>query len=115
MLVNLLGHVILQGQGRFQTRPTTKENQVEETSFGPAVRTSKNTVDLRGLRVEEASHALRMAIAGCRSYGVIFVIHGTGTGAVMERALNILRNHPRVAKFEEESPMNYGCTVAYIK
>lgn len=103
---------ILQKQER---RPTMKENQAEETSFGPAVKTSKNTVDLRGLRVEEASHYLGMAISGCKSYSVLFIVHGTGTGAVKERALEILRNHPRVSKFEEESPMNYGCTIAYIK
>ena len=87
----------------------------DEVSFGPAVRTSKNTVDLRGMRVEEASHHLHMAISGCRSNGVLFVVHGMGTGAVKECAMDILRNHPRVAKFEEESPMNYGCTIAYIK
>lgn len=91
-----------------------KENE-EETSFGPAVRTSKNTVDLRGMRVEEASHHLQMAISGSRSRQVLFVVHGMGSGAVKASALNILRNHPRVAKFEEESPMNYGCTIAYIK
>ncbi|KAI3813525.1 hypothetical protein L1987_18250 [Smallanthus sonchifolius] len=34
----------------------------EEVSYGPAVQTSKNTVDLRGMRVEEASHHLKLAI-----------------------------------------------------
>lgn len=107
---------MLQQQGRFQQRPTLKENKAEEdATFGPAVRTSKNTVDLRGLRVEEASHNLQIAILECRPHGVLFIIHGVGTGAVKEKALEILRNHPRVAKFEDESPMNYGCTVAYIK
>lgn len=101
-----------QGQGKFQLRPTPKENKVEEPSFGPAVRTSKNTVDLRGLRVEEALHNLQMAIMGCRSHGVLFVVHGTGV--IREQALRMLKNHPRVAKYEDESPMNYGCTVAYI-
>ncbi|ONK79701.1 uncharacterized protein A4U43_C01F9160 [Asparagus officinalis] len=98
-----------------ERRTKMNENQAEETSFGPAVKTSKNTVDLRGLRAEEASHYLGMAISGCKSYSVLFIVHGTGTGAVKERALEILRNHPCVSKFEEESPMNYGCTIAYIK
>ncbi|KAA8515269.1 hypothetical protein F0562_018501 [Nyssa sinensis] len=87
----------------------------EEVSYGPVVQTSKNTVDLRGMRVEEASHHLNMAISARGSNAVLFIIHGMGTGVVKERALEILRNHPRVAKFEQESPMNYGCTVAYIK
>nr|CAD1821048.1 unnamed protein product [Ananas comosus var. bracteatus] len=105
-----------QEQKKYPRRPSmeAKENE-EEASFGPAVRTSKNTVDLRGMRVEEASHRLQMAISGSRSRQVLFVVHGMGSGAVKASALNILRNHPRVAKFEEESPMNYGCTIAYIK
>ncbi|OAY75494.1 Endonuclease MutS2 [Ananas comosus] len=105
-----------QEQKKYPRRPSmeVKENE-EEASFGPAVRTSKNTVDLRGMRVEEASHHLQMAISGSRSRQVLFVVHGMGSGAVKASALNILRNHPRVAKFEEESPMNYGCTIAYIK
>lgn len=72
-------------------------------------------MDLRGTRVEEASYQLEMAISARESYSVLFVIHGMGTGAVKERAIEILANHPRVAKYEQESPMNYGCTVAYIK
>ncbi|XP_015889192.3 uncharacterized protein LOC107424019 [Ziziphus jujuba] len=87
----------------------------EEVSYGPVVQTSKNTVDLRGMRVEEASYQLEMAISARESYSVLFVIHGMGTGAVKERAIEILASHPRVAKYEQESPMNYGCTVAYIK
>ncbi|XP_010241959.1 PREDICTED: uncharacterized protein LOC104586426 isoform X2 [Nelumbo nucifera] len=86
-----------------------------EFSYEPVVQTSKNTVDLRGMRVDEASHCLNMAIAASRSRGVLFVVHGMGSGVVKERALEILSKHPRVAKFEQESPLNYGCTVAYIK
>lgn len=67
------------------------------------------------MRVEEASYHLDMAIAARESQSVLFVVHGMGTGAVKERALEILKKHPRVAKYEAESPMNYGCTVAFIK
>lgn len=79
------------------------------------VRTSKNTVDLRGMRIEEASIHLEMAINSSRPYSVLFVIHGMGTGAVKQRALDILQNHPRVTNYEPESAMNYGCTIAYVK
>ncbi|KAJ0017973.1 hypothetical protein Pint_10609 [Pistacia integerrima] len=87
----------------------------EEAPYGPRVQTSKNTVDLRGMRVEEAAHHLDMAISATDSRSILFVVHGMGTGVVKERALEILRSHQRVAKYEPESPMNYGCTVAYIK
>ncbi|XP_048141309.1 endonuclease MutS2 isoform X2 [Rhodamnia argentea] len=86
----------------------------EGSLYGPLLQTSKNTVDLRGMRVEEAAIELDMAISSRGSYSVIFIIHGMGTGAVKERVLEILKNHPRVAKYEQESSLNYGCTVAYI-
>lgn len=79
------------------------------------VQTSKNTVDIRGMRVEEATLHVEMAINGRGSGSVLFVIHGMGTGVLKERVHELLRSHPRIAKFEQESPMNYGCTVAYIK
>lgn len=90
-------------------------NLSEVVSYGPLVQTSKNSVDLRGMRVEEASEQLDIAISTRGSHSVLFVIHGMGTGVVKERVLEILKNHPRVVRFEQESPMNYGCTVAYIK
>ncbi|RDY13555.1 mutS2 [Mucuna pruriens] len=97
--------------GEYRGNVDIKSN--DDISYGPVVRTSKNTVDLRGMRVEEASINLEMAINASRPYSVLFVIHGTGTGAVKERALEILQNHSRVTNYEPESPMNYGCTIAY--
>lgn len=86
-----------------------------EGSYGPVLQTSKNTVDLRGMRVEEASHNLNLAIDITGSSSVLFIIHGMGTGVVKECALQILKKHPLVVKFEQDGPTNYGCTVAYIK
>lgn len=97
-----------------ELRNQVEGNKDEGSLYGPILQTSKNTVDLRGMRVEEAAIELDMAISSRGSYSVIFIIHGMGTGAVKERVLEILKNHPRVAKFEQESPLNYGCTVAYI-
>lgn len=87
----------------------------EELSYGAVVQTSKNTLDLRGMRVEEASHTLSIAIASRESHSLLFIIHGMGTGILKECVIEMLKNHPRVEKFEQESPMNYGCTVAFIK
>uniref|UniRef100_A0A2P2PID9 DNA mismatch repair MutS family protein n=1 Tax=Rhizophora mucronata TaxID=61149 RepID=A0A2P2PID9_RHIMU len=97
----------------WQNRSEVKTD--EAVSYGGArVQTSKNTVDLRAMRVEEAALQLDMAISARESHSVIFIVHGMGTGAVKQRALEILRKHPRVARYEPESPMNFGCTVAYI-
>ncbi|CAM8908924.1 unnamed protein product [Rhodiola kirilowii] len=100
-----------------QTRdsPSISETRTEEIPFGPAIQTSKNTVDLRGMRVEEASQYLDMAISSTDSRSVLFIIHGMGTGALKEGVYDMLKSNPRIAKFEHEIPMNYGCTVAYIK
>ncbi|GFP98287.1 endonuclease muts2 [Phtheirospermum japonicum] len=87
----------------------------EEVPYGAVVQTSKNTVDLRGMRVEEAGLHVNMAINTRGSKSVLFIIHGMGTGVLKEHVLELLRKHPRIAKFEQESPMNYGCTVAYVK
>lgn len=87
----------------------------DELPYGAIVQTSKNTLDLRGMRVEEASHTLSMAIAARESRSLLFIIHGMGTGILKECVIEMLRNHQRIDKFEQESPMNYGCTVAFIK
>lgn len=79
------------------------------------MQTSKNTLDLRGMRAEEAKLNVDMAINASGVNSVLFIIHGMGTGVLKELVLELLRSHPRVAKFEQDSPMNYGCTVAYIK
>lgn len=90
-------------------------SNADEDSYGPVFQTSKNTVDLRGMRAEEATRYLEMAINSTGAKSVIFVIHGMGTGVIKECALSVMQKHPRVSKFEQESPTNYGCTIAYIK
>ncbi|XP_057417288.1 uncharacterized protein LOC130711613 isoform X2 [Lotus japonicus] len=104
-----------QGRQKAQHRGNLDVNSNDDLPYGPVVRTSKNTVDLRGMRVEEASIHLEMAINASRPYSVLFVIHGMGTGAIKERALEILQSHARVSNYEPENPMNYGCTIAYVK
>ncbi|KZV57573.1 hypothetical protein F511_03033 [Dorcoceras hygrometricum] len=107
-----------QGQQKRRLRSLSllSENSKDgEISYAPVVQTSKNTLDLRGMRAEEAKLNVDMAINSTRVNSVLFIIHGMGTGVLKELVLELLQNHPRVAKFEQESPMNYGCTVAYIK
>ncbi|KAL5054244.1 hypothetical protein RYX36_034926 [Vicia faba] len=99
-----------ESQGNLKTNSSN-----DEPSYSPVVQTSKNTVDLRGMRLEEAAIHLEMAINASQPYSVLYVIHGMGTGAVKDRALAILQKHPRVTNYEPESPMNYGCTIAHVK
>lgn len=79
------------------------------------IETSKNTLDLRGMRVEEAMYQLDMAISGRESGSILFIIHGMGTGVIKELVLQRLSKNSRVSRYEQANPMNHGCTVAYIK
>ena len=80
----------------------------------PAVRTSKNTFDLRGMRVAEAEAHLEEAIA--HANGPIWIIHGHGTGKLRRGVHEFLKHHPQIQKFEaaEQADGGTGVTVAYL-
>jgi DNA mismatch repair protein MutS2 len=80
------------------------------------VRTSQNTVDLRGSRVANAEVDLERALAQATASGVLWIIHGKGTGKLREGVHEFLNNHPQVERFEL-APQNEGgsgVTIAYL-
>ena len=81
----------------------------------PAIRTSRNTFDLRGMRVAEAEAKLEAAIAS--AHGPIWIIHGHGTGKLRRGVHEFLKRHPQVQKFEaaEQADGGTGVTVAQIQ
>ncbi|WP_414543599.1 endonuclease MutS2 [Nostoc sp. CCY0012] len=81
----------------------------------PAIRTSQNTVDLRGKRVSDAEIILDKAIS--EASGQIWIIHGHGTGKLRQGVHIFLQQHPRVSNFEpaEQADGGSGVTVAYVK
>jgi DNA mismatch repair protein MutS2 len=80
-----------------------------------AIRTSKNTVDLRGKRVADAELLLDNAIS--EAIGPIWIIHGHGTGKLRQGVHIYLQQHPRVSKYEpaEQVDGGSGVTVAYVQ
>ncbi|HEY9735923.1 MAG TPA: Smr/MutS family protein, partial [Trichocoleus sp.] len=80
----------------------------------PAVRTSRNTFDIRGMRVAEAEPVLEEAIATAN--GAIWIIHGHGTGKLKRGVHEFLQRHPQVQRFEaaESADGGTGVTVAYV-
>ncbi|MGH1395071.1 MAG: endonuclease MutS2 [Trichormus sp.] len=80
----------------------------------PAIRTSKNTVDIRGKRVADAEIILDKAIS--EAQGQIWIIHGHGTGKLRQGVHAFLHQHPRVSRFEaaEQADGGSGVTIAYI-
>lgn len=81
------------------------------------IRTSQNTLDIRGSRVSEAESNLENAISKATQSGVVWIIHGKGTGKLRQGVHEFLKLHPQIDKFEL-APQNEGgsgVTIAYLK
>jgi DNA mismatch repair protein MutS2 len=79
------------------------------------IRTSQNTVDIRGQRVGDAEGILENAIA--IAHGPLWIIHGHGTGKLRQGVQTFLASHPRVERFEfaEQNDGGTGVTIAYCR
>ncbi len=84
---------------------------------GLMVRTSKNTLDIRGSRVDNAEIEIDQAIARAIESGVLWIIHGKGTGRLRQGVHEFLQRHPQVDKFElaTQKEGGSGVTVVYLK
>jgi DNA mismatch repair protein MutS2 len=82
-----------------------------------AIRTSKNTVDVRGQRVMNAETEIERAIGQAYQSGIMWVIHGKGTGKLREGVHEFLSHHPQVDRVElaGEKDGGGGVTIAYLK
>lgn len=81
------------------------------------IRTSQNTIDLRGSRVADAEIEIDKAISQAIEMGTLWIIHGKGTGRLREGVQEFLKRHSLVERFEL-APQNEGgsgVTVAFLK
>ncbi len=80
---------------------------------GPDVRTERNTVDVRGLRVHEAEAAVEERLRGAN--GPVWVIHGIGTGKLRRGLRSWLATVPYVERVSDaaQGDGGPGCTVVY--
>ncbi len=103
------------GQDQDRRREPEKPSE-EKPPEAPAIRTSRNTVDLRGSRVADAEIELERAIANAQA-GPLWIIHGHGTGKLRQGVHAFLKEHPQVSRFEpaEQADGGSGVTVAYIE
>lgn len=87
---------------------------VQAAPPAPAVRTTRNTFDIRGMRVPEAESVLEEAIA--RANGPIWIIHGHGTGKLKRGVHEYLQRHPQVQRFEPAAQADggTGVTIALV-
>jgi DNA mismatch repair protein MutS2 len=82
-----------------------------------AIRTSTNTVDIRGQRVANAEAEIERAIGKAYQSGILWIIHGKGTGKLREGVHDFLKTHPQVDRFElaGEKDGGGGVTIVYLK
>ena len=80
------------------------------------LRTSHNTLDLRGKTVAEAEAILEAHLAQAPP-GPLWIIHGHGTGRLRAGIRAYLQNHPRVQSFAAAPPHEggSGVTVAQLR
>ncbi len=82
---------------------------------GPDVRTERNTVDVRGLRVHEAEAAVEEKLRGAN--GPVWVIHGIGTGKLKRGLRAWLETVPYVERVSDaaQGDGGPGCSVIHLR
>jgi DNA mismatch repair protein MutS2 len=78
------------------------------------IRTSNNTIDVRGQRVDAAVIAVDRAMNAAYASGILWVIHGKGTGKLREGIHDFLKTHAQVAKVELASNPDGGAGVSIV-
>jgi len=103
-----------------QALATAKAKQAASEPAKPnpeiAIRTANNSIDLRGARVSDAEIEIDRALSKAVEYGVLWIIHGKGTGQLRRGVHEFLANHPQVSRFELASQKEGGAgvTVVYL-
>jgi DNA mismatch repair protein MutS2 len=112
--------------------PSRSSGPIQPGSLGPdglplgpdeqlahAFQTSSNTLDMRGMRVDEGLAAIERYLdaASLRNESVIFLIHGHGTGAMKAAVRDYLRTSPYVDRYQpgERGQGGDGATVVALK
>jgi DNA mismatch repair protein MutS2 len=120
MNVAMLEIESLSGQKADPKPKETKKKPLAETQrkkTAVLVRTSRNTLDIRGQRVDNAEIEIDNAIAKAIEAGVLWIIHGKGTGRLRQGVHEYLQRHPQVEKFElaAQKEGGAGVTLVYLK
>ncbi|WP_341737781.1 endonuclease MutS2 [Microcoleus sp. CAWBG640] len=104
-----------------QAQATAKAKQVQSEVAKPnpeiAIRTANNTIDLRGARVSDAEIEVDRALSKAFEYGVLWIVHGKGTGQLRRGIHEFLDTHPQVSRYELASQKEGGggVTIAFLK
>ncbi|MBO8203787.1 endonuclease MutS2 [Prochlorococcus marinus] len=107
-------------EGIHGEKPNIKKSKIEinssreDFSFSK-IRTSKNTIDVRGLRVHEAEIIIEEKIR--KFHGPLWIVHGIGTGKLKKGLREWLSGLNYVDKIEDAAinEGGPGCSIAWIK
>ncbi|ERT07725.1 mutS2 family protein [Lyngbya aestuarii BL J] len=100
-----------------KAKSSKSEATVSEPEKKATVRTSKNTIDLRGKRISEAEIEIDRMLGQMVDFAAIWIIHGKGTGQLRRGVQEFLKNNPLVDRFElaTQAEGGAGVTIAYLK
>ena len=107
----------LDGQKAVKREPEPKkEIALPPPPIEPLIRTSRNTVDIRGSRVADAEPVIEKAISE-NIGGALWIIHGHGTGKLRQGVQAFLQQYPLVDRFElaPREDGGSGVTIAYLR
>ncbi len=95
--------------------PKVEINSSREDFSFSKIRTSKNTIDVRGLRVHEAEIIIEEKIR--KFHGPLWIVHGIGTGKLKKGLRIWLSGLNYVDKIEDaaNNEGGPGCSIAWIK
>lgn len=118
--VDLSGIESLQGEKPSPPEPAQPLIEVRASGrhlggSGPQVRSERNTVDVRGMRVHEAEAAVEEQLRNAN--GPLWVIHGIGTGKLKRGLRQWLASVPWVERVSdaERGDGGQGCSVIWPK
>ena len=96
-------------------KPVVKVQARAGLGGGSQVRTSRNTLDVRGMRVHEAEAAVEEQLRSAN--GPVWVIHGIGTGKLKRGLRAWLDTVPYVERVTdaEQGDGGPGCSVVWVK
>jgi len=103
----------LDGRRAAPPEPVVKVTARTGGGGGSQVRTSRNTVDVRGMRIHEAESAVEEILRG--AHGPIWVIHGVGTGRLKRGLREWLGTVPYIERVcdAEQGDGGAGCSVIW--
>ncbi|MSQ84298.1 MAG: hypothetical protein EXR77_15675 [Myxococcales bacterium] len=110
------GKFAKQSAGTHAAAPSAMAQPQTMDELSLVARTAEMTVDVRGVRVDEALDAVDAHLDKCVLAGGVgaFVIHGQGTGALKQAIREHLKSHRQVAQFRKGEQREGGDGVTLI-